>query len=184
MYLSIYLSTLTFIYRSRSLNDGECSADWYNFQESVAHLQILEEEVVESHKAVQNHRDHITLSFFSLSFSLSSLTLSIYLSHLLLFLFISLSIFLYLSSLSLSHTHTHTHTPSFSLSHACNGIFTPVTWPGLSGPGGQHDGLGGPGLQPPRHGQRGRLWSGIDWWINWLIDPSGGWFMDGWIYGW
>ena len=34
----------------RSLNDGECSADWYNFQESVAHLQLLEEEVVESHK--------------------------------------------------------------------------------------------------------------------------------------
>jgi len=34
----------------RSLNDGECSADWYNFQESVAHLQLLEEEVVESHR--------------------------------------------------------------------------------------------------------------------------------------
>eukprot|EP00092_Neocalanus_flemingeri_P024291 GFUD01026343.1.p1 GENE.GFUD01026343.1~~GFUD01026343.1.p1 ORF type:complete len:729 (+),score=177.07 GFUD01026343.1:167-2353(+) len=33
----------------RSLNDGECSADWYNFQESVAQLQILEEEMVESH---------------------------------------------------------------------------------------------------------------------------------------
>merc|ERR1712038_479113 len=32
----------------RSLNDGECSADWYNFQESVAHLQVLEEDVVES----------------------------------------------------------------------------------------------------------------------------------------
>ena len=25
----------------RSLNDGECSADWYNFQESVAHLQVM-----------------------------------------------------------------------------------------------------------------------------------------------
>ena len=24
----------------RSLNDGECSADWYQFQESVAHLQV------------------------------------------------------------------------------------------------------------------------------------------------
>lgn len=24
----------------RSLNDGECSADWYTFQESVAHLQV------------------------------------------------------------------------------------------------------------------------------------------------
>jgi len=34
----------------RSLNDGECSADWYNFQESVAHLQLFEEEVVESHR--------------------------------------------------------------------------------------------------------------------------------------
>jgi len=34
----------------RSLNDGECSADWYNFQESVAHLQQLEEEVVENHR--------------------------------------------------------------------------------------------------------------------------------------
>merc|ERR1719180_114350 len=34
----------------RSLNDGECSADWYNFQESLAQLQVLEEEVVDSHK--------------------------------------------------------------------------------------------------------------------------------------
>jgi len=34
----------------RSLNDGECSVDWYNFQESVAQLQLLEEEVVESHR--------------------------------------------------------------------------------------------------------------------------------------
>ena len=34
----------------RSLNDGECSADWYNFQESLAQLQALEEEVVDSHK--------------------------------------------------------------------------------------------------------------------------------------
>ena len=25
----------------RSLNDGECSADWYQFQESVAHLQVI-----------------------------------------------------------------------------------------------------------------------------------------------
>ena len=34
----------------RSLNDGECSADWYNFQESLAQLQMLEEDVVDSHK--------------------------------------------------------------------------------------------------------------------------------------
>ena len=34
----------------RSLNDGECSADWYNFQESLAQLQVLEEEVVDNHK--------------------------------------------------------------------------------------------------------------------------------------
>merc|ERR1719479_636543 len=34
----------------RSLNDGELSADWYNFQEAISHLQQLEEEVVESHK--------------------------------------------------------------------------------------------------------------------------------------
>jgi len=33
----------------RSLNDGECSADWYHFQESVAQLQILEDDVIESH---------------------------------------------------------------------------------------------------------------------------------------
>jgi hypothetical protein len=33
----------------QSLNDGECSVDWYNFQESVAQMQILEEEVVEAH---------------------------------------------------------------------------------------------------------------------------------------
>lgn len=34
----------------RSLNDGECSVDWYNFQESLAQLQELEEELVDSHK--------------------------------------------------------------------------------------------------------------------------------------
>lgn len=34
----------------RSLNDGECSADWYNFQESLAQLQVLEEEVVDNHR--------------------------------------------------------------------------------------------------------------------------------------
>ena len=45
LYLEV---TSKFVFRS--LNDGECSADWYNFQESVAHLQLLEEEVVESHK--------------------------------------------------------------------------------------------------------------------------------------
>lgn len=42
----------------RSLNDGECSADWYNFQESVAHLQLLEEEVVESHKTLVDNMQH------------------------------------------------------------------------------------------------------------------------------
>lgn len=42
----------------RSLNDGECSADWYNFQESVAHLQLLEEEVVESHKNLLDNMEH------------------------------------------------------------------------------------------------------------------------------
>ena len=41
-----------------SLNDGECSADWYQFQESVAHLQLLEEEVVESHKNLLDSREH------------------------------------------------------------------------------------------------------------------------------
>merc|ERR1719282_874974 len=34
----------------RSLNDGECSVDWYNFQESLAQLQELEEELLDSHK--------------------------------------------------------------------------------------------------------------------------------------
>lgn len=42
----------------RSLNDGECSADWYNFQESVAHLQLLEDEVVESHKNLLDSMEH------------------------------------------------------------------------------------------------------------------------------
>jgi len=42
----------------RSLNDGECSADWYNFQESVAHLQLLEEEVVESHRNLVENMNH------------------------------------------------------------------------------------------------------------------------------
>ena len=42
----------------RSLNDGECSADWYQFQESVAHLQLLEEEVVETHKNLLDSMEH------------------------------------------------------------------------------------------------------------------------------
>ena len=42
----------------RSLNDGECSADWYQFQESVAHLQLLEEEVVETHKNILDSMEH------------------------------------------------------------------------------------------------------------------------------
>jgi len=42
----------------RSLNDGECSADWYQFQESVAHLQLLEEEVVETHKNLLDNMEH------------------------------------------------------------------------------------------------------------------------------
>ena len=29
---------------------GECSADWVNFQENLAQLQLLEEDVVDSHK--------------------------------------------------------------------------------------------------------------------------------------
>ena len=36
----------------RSLNDGECSADWYHFQESVVQLQALEEDVVENHNSL------------------------------------------------------------------------------------------------------------------------------------
>lgn len=35
----------------RSLNEGELSADWYNFQEAISHLQQLEEELVESHRS-------------------------------------------------------------------------------------------------------------------------------------
>merc|ERR1719447_1380643 len=42
----------------RSLNDGECSADWYQFQESVAQLQLLEEEVVETHKTILDSMEH------------------------------------------------------------------------------------------------------------------------------
>ena len=42
----------------RNLNDGECSADWYQFQESVAHLQQLEEEVVETHKTILDSMEH------------------------------------------------------------------------------------------------------------------------------
>ena len=42
----------------RHMNDGECSADWYQFQESVAHLQLLEEEVVESHKNLLDSMEH------------------------------------------------------------------------------------------------------------------------------
>ena len=41
----IYKLFIPVFFLFRSLNDGECSADWYNFQESVAHLQLLEEEV-------------------------------------------------------------------------------------------------------------------------------------------
>ena len=43
----------------RSLNDGECSADWYNFQESVAHLQLLEEEVRYSFRSFSSVFDRI-----------------------------------------------------------------------------------------------------------------------------
>jgi len=39
----------------RSLNQGELSADWYNFQEAISHLQALEDELVEAHRAtIQN----------------------------------------------------------------------------------------------------------------------------------
>merc|ERR1719228_2082612 len=39
----------------RSLNEGELSADWYNFQEAISHLQALEDELVEAHRAtIQN----------------------------------------------------------------------------------------------------------------------------------
>ena len=37
----------------RNLNDdNECSMDWYNFQENIAAMQVLEEEVVEGHSSV------------------------------------------------------------------------------------------------------------------------------------
>ena len=82
-FCSIYDETKLFL--QRSLNDGECSADWYNFQESVAHLQVLifyifsssehnpckllfcfsdpflqvlEEDVVESHKNLVDSMEH------------------------------------------------------------------------------------------------------------------------------
>merc|ERR550519_666834 len=42
----------------RSLNDGECSADWYNFQESLAQLQVLEEELVDSHKKLLSNLEN------------------------------------------------------------------------------------------------------------------------------
>ena len=41
----------------RSLNDGECSADWYNFQKSLGQLQVLEEEVVDSHRKLLDNLD-------------------------------------------------------------------------------------------------------------------------------
>jgi len=36
----------------RSLNEGELSADLYNFHEAVSHLNEMEEEVLDAHKAV------------------------------------------------------------------------------------------------------------------------------------
>merc|ERR1719203_2267994 len=43
----------------RSLNQGELSADWYNFQEAISHLQALEDELVEAHRAtIQNMLKH------------------------------------------------------------------------------------------------------------------------------
>jgi len=42
----------------RSLNDGECNDEWYSFQEKVAHLQELEEDLVESHKNLYDNMDH------------------------------------------------------------------------------------------------------------------------------
>jgi len=35
----------------RSLNEGELTADWYNFQEAITHLQQLEEELIEGHRS-------------------------------------------------------------------------------------------------------------------------------------
>ena len=35
----------------RSMNEGELSADWYNFQEAISHLQQLEEELIEAHRS-------------------------------------------------------------------------------------------------------------------------------------
>ena len=42
----------------RNLNDGECDEEWYSFQEKVAHLQELEEDLVESHKNLYDNMDH------------------------------------------------------------------------------------------------------------------------------
>ncbi|XP_071743340.1 kinesin-like protein KIF2A isoform X4 [Lepeophtheirus salmonis] len=42
----------------RSMNEGELSADWYNFQEAISHLQILEEDLVENHRSAINRMSH------------------------------------------------------------------------------------------------------------------------------
>merc|ERR1719460_1778201 len=36
----------------RSMNEGELSADWYNFQEAITHLQEMEEDLVDTHHNV------------------------------------------------------------------------------------------------------------------------------------
>ena len=42
----------------RTLNDGECDEEWYSFQEKVAQLQELEEDLVETHKNLYDNMDH------------------------------------------------------------------------------------------------------------------------------
>ena len=41
----------------RMINDAECSADWYNFQEDMAQLLAAEEEVVELHRNIVDNME-------------------------------------------------------------------------------------------------------------------------------
>merc|ERR1712141_899728 len=50
----------------RSLNEAELSADWYSFQEAITRLQILEEELVESHRSTVDGMEQWTNDSLSL----------------------------------------------------------------------------------------------------------------------
>ncbi|KAI8438978.1 hypothetical protein MSG28_011283 [Choristoneura fumiferana] len=42
----------------RSLNEGDMSAEMYNFHEAISEMQRAEEEVLDNHKAICDYMQH------------------------------------------------------------------------------------------------------------------------------